>query len=472
MSATSQTTVAPNPGFWRIVAQALRGEQYDYTSHSLNRAVLLLAVPMVLEMIMESLFAIVDVFWVSRLGRDAIAVIGLTESVMSLIYAVAIGISFAATAIVARRIGEQDPERAAQAAGQIIVLGVTVAAAMGMVLGFFADDVLRLMGAESSIIELGTHYTRIMLGGNMTVFMIFLINAVFRGAGDAVLAMRTLWLANALNILLGPCFIFGWGPFPELGVTGAAVATNIGRGTGVLYQLWHLSGSHSRIRVRLRHLRPLLSDLRIIISTAGNGVAQLFISTTSWVGLFKILATFGSAALAGYTIAIRIVIFALMPAWGLSNAGATLVGQNLGANKPDRAEQSVRIATKFNVLFLGIVGAVFVILATPLVSLFTTDPEVLEHGARALWIVSLAFPLYAAGMCMEAAFNGAGDTWTPTRLNFFCFWLGQVPLAWLLAHVFKLGPIGVFIAVPISFSVLALWSAALFKLGKWKEKKV
>ena len=427
---------------------------------------------MVLEMIMESLFAIVDVFWVSRLGRDAVAVIGLTESVMSLIYAVAIGISFAATAIVARRIGEQDPERAAQAAGQIIILGVTVAAGMGLILGFFAGDILRLMGADQSIVELGTQYARIMLGGNMTVFMIFLINAVFRGAGDAVLAMRTLWLANALNILLGPCFIFGWGPFPELGVTGAAVATNIGRGTGVLYQLWHLSGHHSRVRVRPRHLMPIFTDLRTILGTAGNGVAQLFINTTSWIGLFKILAMFGSAALAGYTIAIRIVIFALMPAWGLANAGATLVGQNLGAGKPDRAEQSVKIATRFNVLVLGLIGAVFVILARPLVSLFTTDPEVLEHGARALWIVSLAFPLYAAGMCMEAAFNGAGDTWTPTRLNFFCFWLGQVPLAWVLARGFDLGPLGVFIAVPISFSILALWSAALFKLGKWKEKKV
>lgn len=471
-SNDSAATAQLHVSFWRIVRQALKGENYDYTSESLNRAVLLLAIPMVLEMIMESLFAVVDVFWVSRLGSDAIAVIGLTESVMTLIYAVAIGISFAATAIVARRIGEKDPERAAQAAGQIIVLGITVSAGLGFVLSFFAADILRLMGADASVIALGTDFARIMLGCNATVFLIFLINAIFRGAGDAVLAMRTLWLANALNIVLGPCFIFGWGPFPELGVTGAAVATNIGRGVGVLYQLWHLAGHHSRVRVRLRHLRPLVGDIKTIMTTASNGIAQLLISTTSWVGLFKILAVFGSSALAGYTIAIRVVMFALMPAWGLANAGATLVGQNLGAKKSERAEAAIRIATRFNMIFLGVVGALFVIFAQPIVSMFTSDPEVLRHGTRALWIVSLAFPLYAAGMCLEAAFNGSGDTWTPTRLNFFCFWLGQVPLAWVLAEGFSLGPVGIFIAVPVSFSVLALWSAALFRQGRWKQQQI
>lgn len=472
MSSPSPTPAEAHPGFWRIVAQALRGQQYDYTSESLNRAVLLLAVPMVLEMIMESLFAIVDVFWVSRLGRDAVAVVGLTESVMTLIYAVGIGISIAATAIVARRIGEKDPERAAQAAGQIVLLGVAVASGLGIVLGYFAPDILRLMGASENIVAMGTDFARIMLGCNATVFLIFLINAVFRGAGDAVLAMRTLWLANALNIVLGPFFIFGWGPFPELGVTGAAVATNIGRGVGVLYQLWHLAGHHSRVRVRLSHLRPQFDVLKGIVSTAGSGIAQLLISTTSWVGLFKILATFGSAALAGYTIAMRIVIFALMPAWGLANAGATLVGQNLGARKPERAEAAVGIAMRYNVIFLAFVGVLFVALSGPLVRLFTTDAEVIEHGTRALWIVSLAFPLYAAGMCFQAAFNGAGDTWTPTRLNFFCFWLGQIPLAWVLAEALAFGPMGVFIAVPTAFSVLALWSLVLFRRGRWKLKHI
>lgn len=462
----------PNLSFWQVVRLSLKGEHLDYTAVPLNRAVLLLAVPMVLEMIMESLFAVVDVFWVSRLGSDAIAVVGLTESIMTLIYAVAIGIAIAATAIVARRIGEKDPERAAQAAGQIVLLGVTLSAAIGLLLSYFASDILRLMGASDSIVSLGTDFARIMLGCNVTVFMIFLINAIFRGAGDAVLAMRTLWLANALNIVLGPFFIFGWGPFPELGVTGAAVATNIGRGVGVLYQLWHLAGFHSRVQVRWRHLKPVWLDVRAIMSTAGTGIAQLLIGTTSWVGLFKILAAFGSAALAGYTIAMRIVMFALMPAWGLANAGATLVGQNLGAGKPERAEQAIWIATRFNVIFLGIVGVAFVLGSGPLVRLFTDDPPVLEQGIRALWIVSLAFPLYAAGMCLEAAFNGAGDTWTPTRLNFFCFWLGQIPLAWLLADFLAMGPLGVFIAVPIGFSALALWSLVLFRRGRWKQQQV
>lgn len=471
-ASTSESTAPRDAGFWRIVWLALQGKNYDYTAENLNRAVLLLAVPMVLEMIMESLFAVVDVFWVSRLGRDAVAVIGLTESIMTLIYAVAIGISIAATAIVARRIGEKDAQAAAAAAGQIVVLGVSVSVGLGIVLGCFAPDILRLMGAEHAVVELGSDFARIMLGGNLTVFMIFLINAIFRGAGDAVLAMRTLWLANALNIVLGPLFIFGWGPFPELGVTGAAVATNIGRGVGVLYQLWHLAGHHSRVRVRLRHLVPRADQLRAILTTAWSGIAQLLIGTTSWIGLFKILTPFGSAALAGYTIAIRIVTFALMPAWGLANAGATLVGQNLGASKPDRAEQAIRIATRFNVVFLAIVGVLFVAFSGPLVRLFSTDAEVMAHGVRALWIVSLAFPLYAAGMCLEAAFNGAGDTWTPTRLNFFCFWLGQVPLAWILADALQFGPMGVFIAAPISFTVLALWSAVLFRRGQWKQKQV
>lgn len=462
----------PPDSFWRSVGQALRGEHHDYTAVTLNRAVLLLAVPMVLEMVMESLFAITDVFWVSRLGKEAIAVVGVTESVMMLIYAVAIGISFAATAIVARRIGEKDPRRAAQAAGQILLLGTGIAAGLGIVLSYFAADILQLMGADQTVVAQGTNYARIMLGGNVTVFMIFLINAVFRGAGDAVLAMRTLWLANALNIVLDPCFIFGWGPFPELGVTGAAVATNIGRGIGVCYQVWHLTGRAGRVRLHWRDLLPQPGTIVTILKTSGNGIAQLIIATTSWVVLFKILAPFGSHVLAGYTIAIRLIMFALMPAWGLANAGATLVGQNLGAAKPDRAEAAVRIATRYNVLFLAVIGVLFVAFAKPLIAIFTTDPEVATEAVRALWIISLAFPLYAAGMCLEATFNGSGDTWTPTRLNFFCFWLGQIPLAWLLAGPGGLGPRGVYISVTVSFSVLTLWSYALFKRGKWKQQKI
>ncbi|HEU5080824.1 MAG TPA: MATE family efflux transporter [Opitutaceae bacterium] len=464
--------VTPPQGFWRSVAQALRGEHFDLTALSLNRAVLLLAVPMVLEMMMESLFAVVDVFWVSHLGREAIAVVGLTESIMTLIYAVAIGISFAATAIVARRIGEKNTEEAARSAGQILILGFGSAAVIGLIAGTLAPHLLALMGADPTVVERGTNYARIMLGCNASVFMIFLINAIFRGAGDAVIAMRTLWLANALNILLGPCFIFGWGPFPQLGITGAAVATNIGRSVGVFYQLWHLTRKPGRVHVHLTHLTPDWKLLGSVLKTSGNGIAQLLINTTSWVGLFKILAHFGSPVLAGYTIAMRVVIFALMPAWGLANAGATLVGQNLGAQRPDRAEAAVRIAAKFNAIFLGIVGLVFVALAGPIAHFFTQDPEVFKQALRALRIVSLAFPLYAIGMCLEGTFNGSGDTWTPTRLNFFCFWLGQVPLAYVLAFPLQLGPLGVYIAVPVSFTALTLWSAALFKKGKWKEKKV
>ena len=468
----SPATAPAAPGFWAAVRQALRGEQHDYTALGLNRAVLLLSVPMVVEMLMESLFTIVDVFWVARLGKEAVAVVGLTESVMSLVYAVAIGISFAATAIVSRRIGEKNPALAAQAAGQILLLGATLSVLLGAVFGCFADDILRLMGAEPTVVEQGTGYARIMLGGNATVFLIFLINAVFRGAGDATLAMRTLILANGLNLILDPCFIFGWGPFPELGVTGAAVATNIGRGVGVAYQVWHLTARAGRVRVGWGDLRPRADSLVTILRTSANGIGQLLISTTSWVGLFKILALFGSPVVAGYTIAIRVVIFALMPAWGLANAGATLVGQNLGAQKPERATQAVRIAVRYNTLFLGAVGVVFIAFARPIAGLFTTDAEVFAHAVRALWIISLAFPLYAAGMCFEGAFNGAGDTGTPTRLNFFCFWLGQIPLAWLLAEPLGLGPTGVFIAVPLSFSVLALWSAVLFRRGRWRERRV
>lgn len=472
-TSTAALPVPPENGsFFRNVLLALKGEHHDFTTAPLPRAVLLLAVPMVLEMVMESLFAVADVFWVSHLGKEAIAVVGLTESVMSLVYSVAIGLSIAATAVVARRVGEKHPVKAAQAAGQVLLVGIGSATTIGFVLGLLAPRILQWMGADAVTVATGSNFARIMLGGNITVFMIFLVNAIFRGAGDAVFAMRTLWFANALNIVLGPCFIFGLGPFPELGVTGAAVATNLGRGAGVLYQLWHLTRPGSRIRVRLGHLRPDGALILSILRPAGPGIGQMLINTTSWVGLVRILSLFGSSALAGYTVAIRVVIFALMPAWGLSNAAATLVGQNLGAKKPERAEEAVKIAVRYNVAFLGLVGAVFVIFARPIVSLFTSEPPVLDYGTRALWIISSAFPLYAAGMCFGAAFNGAGDTWTPTRLNFFCFWLGELPVAWLLAKVFGWGPTGAFVAVTLSFSAFAALSGLVFKRGAWKKQKV
>jgi putative MATE family efflux protein len=451
----------------------LKGSHFtDYTALPLNRAVLLLAVPMVMEMMMESLFALSDVFWVSRLGKYAVAAVGLTETVMTLIYAVAIGVAFAATAIVARRMGEKDPAQASRVAGQVLMLGVTLAIGLGAVAGTYAPGILRLMGADPQVIATGGNFTRIMLGGNVTVFMIFLLNAVFRGAGDAVIAMRTLILANGLNIILGPCFINGWGPFPALGVTGAAVATNIGRGTGVLYQLWHLTGTRGRLRLHLADLLPDPKILGGILKTSASGVMQFMINMTSWVFLFKVLSRYGSQALAGYTIAMRLIVFALMPAWGLSNAGSTLVGQNLGAGKPDRAEASIKIAMRFNIVFLGIVAVIYIAGARLMIGVFTTDPAVFSEAVRSLWIVSLAFPIFAAGMCLGGAFNGSGDTWTPTWLNFFCFWLGQVPLAWILAGPLGLGPTGVYIAVPVSFLMLTVWTWILFRRGKWKQQKV
>ena len=463
---------AANLSLARTVVDAIRGIAHDYTKVPLERAVLLLAVPMVVEMVMESLFALTDVFWVSRLGSDAVAVIGLTESIMSIIYAVAFGIAIAAGAIVARRIGEKDPKRAAHAAGQIIVLGIVTSALLGLVMGYHAETILRLMGADAELAAYGRPFATIMLGGNATVFLIFLINAIFRGAGDPALAMRTLILANGLNIILDPCFIFGVGPFPEMGLTGAAVATNVGRGIGVLYQVWHLTQRPGVIRVHAPDLRPRLASLIEILRTAGNGIAQLLIATTSWVGLYKILAEFGAASLAGYTIAIRVVIFALMPAWGLSNAAATLVGQNLGAKQPDRAARSVRIAMRYNVIFLSLFGAGFVAFSHPIAGVFTDEPEVFAYAAQALWVISLSFPLYAAGMCFEAAFNGAGDTWTPTRVNFIWLWLVQVPLAWVLAMPLDMGPTGVFIAVPGAYTGLTIWSWVLFKRGQWQKHQV
>lgn len=472
MSSSTDSSTTSLTSLWRDVSHALRGRRYDYTKEPLSRAIVLLAVPMVMEMIMESLFAIVDIFWVSRLGSDAIAIVGLTESVMSLIYAVAAGISMAGGAIVARRIGESSPDRAAQAAGQVLMLGIGLSAALGLILGYFTADILVFLGASASAIEAGTTFARIMFYGNTSVFLIFLINAVFRGAGDAVLAMRTLWLANLLNIALCPALVFGWGPFPELGLAGAAAATTLGRAVGVCYQVWHLRGRRSLICLRLSHFQPAPDVLWGVLRISMNGVAQLLIGTTSWIGLFKILATFGTAAVAGYTIAIRIMLFALLPAVGLAGAAATLVGQNLGAIQPDRAEAAVRIAARVNVPLVTVAGLIIALFANHIVRLFTVDPEVQAYAVHALLIASLAFPIYAVGMCLGAAFNGAGDTWTPARLNFVCLWLGQIPLAWILADVLRLGPAGVFVAIPVSVAAFTTWSYVIFKQGKWKLKTV
>ncbi|HSS43941.1 MAG TPA: MATE family efflux transporter, partial [Thermoanaerobaculia bacterium] len=384
MSESLDVHSAPAPAerlaFWATVREALRGSRQDYTEGPIGRAVVLLAIPMVLEMVLESVFAVVDVFWVSHLGADAVATVGITESMLALIYAVAIGLGLGAAATVARRIGEKDPDRAASAAVSSIALGIAVAVPIGIVGASLAPRLLTLMGAPATVVQTGWRFTAVMLGANVVILLLFLINAIFRGAGDASIAMRTLWLANAINLILDPCFIFGLGFFPRLGVTGAAVATTCGRGIGVLFQLWTLSRGRGRIVIRRRHLKLEPAAMWRLLRISGNGIFQIAIGTASWIGLVRILSGFGSAALAGYTIGIRIIVFAILPSWGLSNAAATMVGQNLGAKKPDRAERSVWIAAFYNMIFLGLVGVTFVTLARPIIHLFTSDPAVVAFG--------------------------------------------------------------------------------------------
>ncbi len=459
-------------GLWAALREAIRGSRRDYTEGPIGRALLLLAVPMIVEMVMESVFAVVDVFWVSRLGADAVATVGLTESMLAIIYTIAMGLSIGVSAMIARRIGEKDPEQASFTAVQGLALGVGFAILLGILGVTFAPRLLVIMGASPRVVALGSGYTTVMLGGNATILLLFLVNATFRGAGDAAIAMRGLWLANWINIILGPCFIFGLGPFPRLGVTGAAVATNIGRGTGVLFQFYNLYKGGAHLAVRRRHLR-LDPDLMVrLLRLSGTGTFQVLVGTASWISLIRILATFGSDALAGYTIGIRLIIFALLPAWGLSNAAATMVGQGLGAKKPERAERAVWMAGWYNMLVLSFVGAVFAVFAHQIVGLFTHDPAVVPFGVSCLRLVSLGFPFYAYGMVLTQSFNGAGDTWTPTWLNFLVFWLWEIPLAYILSRTLGWGPKGVFIALTIAFSTLAVASGALFRRGKWKLRKV
>ncbi len=462
----------PQRSLWSSLVEAVRGSHQDYTSVNLNRAILLLAVPMVLEMVLESLFAVVDVAWVGRLGADAVATVGLTESMLSLVFAVGMGLSLSTTAMVARRIGEKDPEGAATAAVQAIILGLAVSLAIGVPCFIYAPKLLRLMGATPEIVRIGSGYTRICLGGSCAVLLLFLNNAIFRGAGDAAIAMRLLWVSNIINLILDPCLIFGWGPFPRLGVTGAALATFTGRSIGVMYQFYRLLKGTERIRVLAQHIRVRFDVLWRLLRVSFTGILQFAIAHTSWIGLVRIVSTFGAAALAGYTIAIRIVIFVILPSWGLSNAAATLVGQNLGAGKPDRAESAVWRTGLYNVLFLGTVGIFFVLFAEPIVRLFISDPAVVPLGAACLRIVSYGNIGYAYFMVMMQAFNGAGDTITPTIVNFFGFWLFEIPLAYALAMPLGLKSNGVFFSIAIAESSMAAASAILFKRGKWKRQKI
>jgi putative MATE family efflux protein len=457
---------------WASLAEAVRGSHQDYTTGSLNRAILLLAVPMVLEMVLESLFAVVDVFWVGRLGANAVATVGLTESMLSLIFAVAMGLSLSTTAMVARRIGEKDPEGAAVAGVQAIALGLMISLAIGLPCGLYAPNLLRLMGASPEIVATGSDYARICLGGSFAVLLLFLNNAIFRGAGDAAIAMRLLWVSNIINLILDPCLIFGWGPFPRLGVTGAALATLIGRSIGVLYQFYRLMHGTERLRILHSQIRLHWGVLLRLIRVSLTGILQFAIAHTSWIGLVRIVSIFGAAALAGYTIGIRIVIFVIMPSWGLSNAAAMLVGQNLGAGHPERAEQAVWRTGLYNVIFLGLVGTVFIFFSEPIVRLFTHDPEVVPLGAACLRIISYGNLGYAYFMVMMQAFNGAGDTITPTIVNFFGFWLLEIPLAYWLAIPLHMRSNGAFFAIAIAESTMALASAILFKQGKWKKQKI
>lgn len=464
-------SVAERPSFWATVREAVRGaEGRDFTEGPIMTALLLLAIPMVLEVALESVFAVVNVFWVNRLGAQAVAVVGLTEAMLSTIYALGMGLGIGATALVARRIGAKEPEGASRAAVQAVLLGILVSIPIAVVGGVFAPELLRLMGAGPDVIGAGIGFTRIMFLGNISILLLFLINAIFRGAGDAAVAMRCLWIANVANLILDPVLIFGLGPFPEMGVKGAAVATTVGRGIGVLYQFYRLAGTDRRFVIERRHLVVDFGVMRSLVRLSATGIIQILIGTTSWIGLVRIVAGFGATAVAGYTVAMRVILFALLPSWGLSNAAATMVGQSLGARKPERGEQAVWRAGFLNLCFLGVVGLLFLILAPYIVRIFSHDPAVAAVASSGLRVVSLGFPFYAYGMVLSQSFNGAGDTRTPTWLNIICFWLWEIPLAYFLAKVAGVGPLGAFIAVTVAFSTLALLSAALFRRGTWKTK--
>ncbi len=471
-SSTNTSHPAPARSLWQELRDAIRGSEADYTQIGINKAVFLLAVPMILELIMESTFAVVDIYFVSSLGASAVATVGLTETYLFLLYSIAMGLSMAVTAVVARRIGEKQPEQAGISAVQAILIACVASLPFAIAGIFFAKDLLGLMGADEWTLTHGYRYTQWMLGGNATVILLFVINAVFRGAGDPAIAMRVLWIANGLNIILDPILIFGWGPIPAMGVEGAAIATNIGRGTGVLLQLWLLFRGGKHIRVERSHVRPHREIIANIVRTSLGGVGQMIIAMTSWIFLMRIIAGFGSQAVAGATIAMRIMMFTLMPAWGMSNAVATLVGQNLGAAKPERAERSVWVTGFWNMLFLIGVSIVYFLFSESLIRIFTDDTEVVLVGKTWLRIVSYSYFVYAWWMVAIQAFNGAGDTVTPTKINLVFFWLFQIPLSYYMANGLGMEYTGVFWAIMISETSVGLFTLWLFKKGKWKTVHV
>jgi len=461
--------------FWGLVRQSLRDEEYDYTSGSIRAAVVLLAVPMMLEMCLESVFAVVDIYFVNKMGSHAVSAVGLTEAVISLVYSVAIGISAAATAMVSRRVGEKNPQGAARAAAQSMILSGVAIVAMSIPGYIYAADILRIMGATEEAVEIGVGYTRLMMGGSASIVLLFLINGIFRGAGNASIAMKSLWLANGLNILLDPVLINGLGPIPAMGVTGAAIASVIGRGTGVAYQLWALFvKTNDTLPMRFARWLPEWSTLRSLGSIAAPATAQFIIQSASWIFLAAIVARSGSEASAGYQTAIRLIVFFILPAWGISNAAATLVGQNLGASQPERAERSVRTIAFYNALFMAFVTLFFLVFAHPLIRFFNPDVDspAFAYAVQSLRVISTGYILYGIGMVYMQAFNGAGDTRTPTYVSFCGFWLLQIPLAWILAIYAGMGPLGAFLAIPIVEALITIAYWILFKRGKWKLVKV
>ena len=472
----SETIVASKPGSWlKLIKQAIRGVEMDYTKGSIRRAVIMLAIPMMLEMIMESVFAVVDLYFVGHLenSSQAVQVVGLTESVLTIIYSLAIGMSMAATALVARRVGEKNIDEAAHAGVQALIVALAITLALSVAGFIFAKDILLLMGASEETARVGTTFVRTMMGGSIVIMLLFLINGIFRGAGNAAMAMKSLWVGNICNIILCPILIYGLGPVPAFGLTGAAIATTIGRGIGVIYQVYHLFKGESTIKIHLHNWFIDLPVIRSIIKIATPAILQFIIGSCSWIFLAHLVATTGGdAGSAGYQTALRLMMFFLLPAWGMSNAAATLVGQNLGAENPERAAQSVMQTMKYNVIFMACITVFTFTLGEWLIGFFTNDVQVKEIAVKALRIISLGYVFYGIGMVLMNAFNGAGDTWTPTWINLFGFWLLQIPLAYLLAMYFGFGPLGVFIAVPVSETSMTIASFFIFRRGKWKLKKV
>ena len=458
--------------FFNNVAEAISGTEQDYTEGSLSRAILLLSIPAVLEMVMESIFVIADIFFVSKLGANAVATVGLTESMMTIIYAISIGLGTATTSLVSRRIGEKNPDAASVAAFQAILTGIIVSLLIGIPGALFSKKLLSMMGASQPIVEIMSGYTTIMLGGNIVIMMLFIINAIFRSAGDAAVAMKVLWIGNIINIILDPCLIFGLGPFPHMGVTGAAVATNIGRGTAVLVQFYLLFFGKKRIRLSIKHLEVNFRIMLKLLKLSIGSIGQNLIGTTSWIALVRIISMFGSEVVAGYTIAMRIIGFTLLPSWGISNAASTLVGQNLGAKKPARAERAVWVTGWINMILLGIIGLILVLFPEIFIRIFIGNETVVKSGVLGLRIVSIGFVAYGLGMVLVNSFNGAGDTSTPLKINIFAFWCIEIPLAWLLAIKAGFNEEGVFIAIVVAESLMTLIAWLVFKRGKWKLKEV